>query len=68
MIADLTCTCGSADVFAIQPGQDPVRRGAVDLFTRRDPLVDAGQPTAARCLVCFVARYPGLNRMEAARG
>lgn len=57
----LTCTsCGSADIFALQPGQDPERHD------RLSCLLDAGAPTVARCRVCLLRKFPALNR-EAAR-
>lgn len=56
-LAALRCACGSAAVMAIRPGLDPVRRGAVDLFTRVDPLTHTGAPDAAWCLVCWRAAF-----------
>lgn len=56
-LANARCGCGCATVFAVRPGQDPERRGAVDLFTRRDPLVEAGAPDAFFCAPCWMDRF-----------
>ena len=45
------CTCGSSEWFAVRPGVEPERRGAVDLFTRLanghlDKNIDALMPWA----------------------
>jgi hypothetical protein len=63
-LADLACSdCGSADIFALSPGEDPVRSD-IPLF---DVLLDAGSPTVARCLACAMRKYSKLNR-EAGSG
>lgn len=56
-LAALRCGCGSSEVMALRPGQDAARRGAVDLFSRLDPLVDAGAPDAAWCMGCWTATF-----------
>lgn len=66
--ASLRCACGFGVLISITPGYEPQRRGAVDLFTRVDPLVDIGAPTIGRCRACFMARYPGLNSTAVAHG
>jgi hypothetical protein len=53
----LACDCGATELHAIQPGVDPERRGAVDLFTRADPIVDRGQPDKAWCEACWSKRF-----------
>lgn len=60
-LADLRCGCGSAAIMALRPGQDAVRRGAVDLFTRLDPLLVADVPDVAWCDGCW-GRGLGLAR------
>lgn len=49
------CACGSSAIFSIKPGEEPRRRGAVDLFTRLDPLVETGAPDVVRCKPCWTA-------------
>ena len=63
--AALRCGCGCSDLVAIKPGQEPVRRGAVDLFTRLDPLVERGAPDVAWCAACHAAAFPVLNKPAA---
>jgi hypothetical protein len=46
------CPAGGA-VIAVKPGQDAVRRGAVDIATRRDPLVEAEVPDRVFCRACW---------------
>jgi hypothetical protein len=46
-LASLRCACGSAAIIAIRPGLEPLRRGAVDIVTRCDPLTEPGAPDAA---------------------
>ena len=58
-IPGLTCTCGSADLFSIQPGNDPVR-SEMPLF---DVLLDAGAPTVAFCRACAIKRFRGLSEV-----
>jgi hypothetical protein len=58
------CACGSTDIFALEPGQDPVR-SEMPLF---DVLLDAGSPGVARCLTCARRKWPALNRREVANG
>jgi len=52
-VTDWRCSCGSADVMAVKPGVEPLRRGAVDLFTRLDPLTEKGEPSVAWCRECW---------------
>jgi hypothetical protein len=60
-LAELRCdACGSSDIFALDPGFDPVRSD-VPLF---DVLLDAGQPSVGRCHACFFAKF---GRREVAR-
>lgn len=47
------CLCGSPEIAAIKPGLEPERRGAIDLFTRVDPLVERGAPDVIWCLPCW---------------
>jgi hypothetical protein len=54
-LATVTCPCG-APPFAIRPGVEPVRRGAIDLWTRLDPLID-GRVDQVWCLVCWSKRF-----------
>ncbi|HEY5306634.1 MAG TPA: hypothetical protein VIJ52_08230 [Pseudolabrys sp.] len=56
-LASLRCTCGSPDIVALRPGQDAERRGAVDLFTRLDPIVETGAPDMCWCRACWTARF-----------
>jgi hypothetical protein len=56
-LAGLRCACGSAAILAIRPGLEPLRRGAVDIVTRSDPLVARGTPDAAWCAVCWRAPW-----------
>ena len=50
------CACGSLSIVAVRPGLDPLRRGAIDLFTRADPLVE-GRPDAVWCRACWMTRW-----------
>jgi hypothetical protein len=36
---------------------EPLRRGAVDLFTRLDKMLETGEPTVAWCLECWKQKY-----------
>ncbi len=65
-INNLRCACGSEDLASIRPGQEPLRRGAVDLFTRVDPLVEIGTPSVGFCMACLTRVFPKLNKAEAA--
>lgn len=59
-LANARCRCGCAPgvpIFAIRPGQDAERRGAIDLFTRLDPLVEAGAPDVAWCRASWMERF-----------
>lgn len=56
-IPGLTCNCGSADLFSIQPGSDPVREGPTNV------LLDAGAPTVAFCRACAMRKFRGLRRV-----
>ena len=58
-LATLRCGCGSESIFALRPGVDPERRGAVDLFTRLDPLVSIGAPDVAWCAACWSKAFSG---------
>jgi hypothetical protein len=58
-IAGLRCACGSAAILAIRPGLEPLRRGAVDIVTRSDPLIARGAPDAAWCAVCWRRAFAG---------
>jgi hypothetical protein len=61
-ISGLVCAgCGSEELFALDPGQEPVR-SAMPLF---DVLLDAGSPTVARCLACALRKYSGLKVSDA---
>jgi hypothetical protein len=51
------CACGSAEIFALRPGVEPLRLDAIDLFTRRDKATEAGVADAAWCLACWSKRY-----------
>lgn len=55
-LAAFSCACGSADVFAVRPGLEVVRRGAVDLFSRLDPVVE-GRVDVCWCLACWSKRW-----------
>lgn len=51
---DARCGCPVAGpVVAIKPGFEGERRGAVDLFTRLDPLVERPVPDAIWCAACW---------------
>lgn len=50
--------CGSPDIFALDPGREPLREGPTNV------LLDAGAPTVARCKVCTLKRYPLLARSQ----
>jgi hypothetical protein len=56
MLAAARCACGSQAIVAVRPGLDPLRRGAIDLFSRADPLVE-GRPDAVWCRACWVTRW-----------
>lgn len=58
-LAAARCGCGCADVFAVRPGVAPARRGAIDLFTRLDPLVTIGVPDAFWCRPCWLIAHRG---------
>jgi hypothetical protein len=49
----LACSCpAGGPIVAVRPGQDAVRRGAVDLFNRKDPLVEAEVRDQFWCAAC----------------
>jgi len=56
-ITNLRCLCGSADLFAIQPGRDPLREGPTNV------LLDAGAPTVAFCRACAMRKFRGLREV-----
>lgn len=60
-IASLACGCGCTEIMAIRPGQEPEHRGAVDLFTRLDPIVTIGVPDVAWCAPCWMARFASVR-------
>lgn len=48
------CSCPArGPVIAVRPGQDAVRRGAIDLFTRLDPLLEGATADQFWCAVCW---------------
>lgn len=51
------CGCGSTEVFAIKTGFAGERRGAIDLFTWEDPLVDRPIADQAWCRLCWDRRF-----------
>lgn len=53
------CACGEAELFSVKPGTEPLRRGAVDLFTRLDPLIDGGVADQFWCRACWMAKFGG---------
>lgn len=52
-IVDWRCECGSADLVAVRPGVEPARRGAIDLFSRLDPMIDTGERSMFWCAACW---------------
>lgn len=49
----LSCSCPAhGPIIAVRPGQDAMRRGAVDLFTRLDPMVEAEVADQFWCAAC----------------
>lgn len=47
------CACpAGGPIVAVRPGQDATRRGAIDLFTRLDPLVEREVPDVFFCAAC----------------
>lgn len=49
----LSCSCPArGPVIAVRPGQDAVRLGAVNLFTRRDPLLEGATADQFWCAAC----------------
>lgn len=54
-LSDARCACGSAEVVAIRVGMEPGHRGAIDLFTRLDPLIERGSPDVFWCRACWPA-------------
>lgn len=53
----VSCGCGCLDVFAVRPGYEGARRGAVDLFTRLDPIVDRPVPDEVWCKPCWLRAF-----------
>ncbi len=51
------CGCGSRQIIAVQPGYEGARRGAVDIATRRDPIVDRPVPDVLWCGPCWSKRF-----------
>lgn len=62
MTLAIQCSCGAPDIIALRPGVEPLRRGAVDLFTRLDPLVEIGEPATAWCAACWDAKFGTMTR------
>jgi hypothetical protein len=56
-LTTLRCGCGSPTIFSVRPGVEPLRRGAIDLFTRLDPVLVAGVPDVAWCLACWATAF-----------
>jgi hypothetical protein len=57
-LSDLRCeVCGAAPVKAIAPGLEAVRLAAINLRTRRSPVVEGGQPDRAWCETCWKRRF-----------
>lgn len=52
-ILDWRCACGSDDIMAVTAGRDGERRGAVDLFTRANPLIERPVADVYRCAPCW---------------
>lgn len=49
----LSCSCpAGGPVIAVRPGQNAMRRGAIDIATRRDPLVEREVRDAFWCAAC----------------
>jgi hypothetical protein len=58
ILPGLKCKCGSADIFALKPGIDPVYGVARDLFGKEDKrlppiLIEAGEPDVGTCFGCM---------------
>jgi hypothetical protein len=48
------CPCpAGGPIIAVKPGCDATRRGAIDLFTRQNPLVEAEVPDRVFCRACW---------------
>ena len=63
----MNCTAHpDVPAMAVQVGQNGERRGAVDLFTRLDPLIERPVPDVLFCRACWVAKF-GDARIAAAR-
>lgn len=56
-LAEARCSCGCPTIFSVRPGVEPARRGAIDLFTRLDPLVTIGSPDTFWCRPCWLAAH-----------
>lgn len=53
-LATLRCQCGSSQIASLKPGREAVHLGAINLFTKRDPLLEAEIRDQAWCLPCLV--------------
>lgn len=51
------CFCGDTEIFSIKPGLEGARRGAVDLFTRANPLVERPVPDVVLCFGCWAVVF-----------
>jgi hypothetical protein len=47
------CPCpAGGPIVAVKPGQDATRRGAIELFTRQNPLVEGAVADRFWCAAC----------------
>ncbi len=57
----LRCDCGASKIISVKPGQDAVRLGATDLFTRKEPVIEPATRDRGYCLACLCRDFPGLR-------
>ena len=64
ILADLRCSCGASAIFALAPGVEPLKQGTIDLFTRRDKVLERGEAARAWCVGCWTKRFTKADPAE----
>jgi hypothetical protein len=58
VLSGLVCgMCGAPAIMAIAPGLEAVRSAAIDLRTRRCPIVERAEADRAWCQTCWRRRF-----------